>query len=111
MARFLVAGALDLSQKNSQELVRCLGEEIIDQGHDLLNGCRNELDRLVAQSAFGRLTEKGLGLNKPVVVTAFKGTTLPFDVADIPTIFWEGQKQLKDKLRERVALIASSQGR
>jgi nucleoside 2-deoxyribosyltransferase len=51
------------------------------------------------------------GLNKPVVVTAFKGTTLPFDVADIPTIFWEGQKQLKDKLRERVALIASSQGR
>jgi hypothetical protein len=323
VARFLVAGALDLSQKNSQELVRCLAEEIIDQGHDLLNGCRNEFDRLVAQSAFERLREKGLepgkrivsyavagcqpihefgtilksrlpnweltfkrlyvpepvqqadavivvggaegtmcaanwaridqkpllpitafggaaaeiyneelkefeskfadrverfqyetlnqmssdwrrvakdavslaarlissrqvvvvmsfsrdpkledayesfqeichehqyecsrvdntnsvgriipeiyarikkaalviadlteersnvyyelglaqGLNKPVVVTAFKGTPLPFDVADIPTIFWEGQKQLKDKLRERVALIASSQGR
>jgi hypothetical protein len=323
VARFLVAGALDLSQKNSQELVRCLGEEIIDQGHDLLNGCRNEFDKLVAQSAFERLIEKGLepgkrivsyavagcqpihefgtilksrlpnweltfkrlyvpepvqqadavivvggaegtmcaanwaridekpllpitafggaaaeiyneelkefesnyadrverfqyetlnqmssdwrkiakdtvslaarlissrqvvavmsfsrdpkledayesfqeicrehqyecsrvdntnsvgrivpeiyarikkaafviadlteerpniyyelglaqGLNKPVVVTAFKGTILPFDVADIPTIFWEGQKQLKDKLRERVALIASSQGR
>jgi hypothetical protein len=323
VARFLVAGALDLSQKNSQELVRCLAEEIIDQGHDLLNGCRNEFDRLVAQSAFERLREKGLepgkrivsyavagcqpihefgtilksrlpnweltfkrlyvpepvqqadavivvggaegtmcaanwaridqkpllpitafggaaaeiyneelkefeskfadrverfqyetlnqmssdwrrvakdavslaarlissrqvvvvmsfsrdpkledayesfqeichehqyecsrvdntnsvgriipeiyarikkaalviadlteersnvyyelglaqGLNKPVVVTAFKGTPLPFDVADIPTIFWEGQKQLKDKLRERVVLIASSQGR
>ncbi len=323
MARFLIAGDLDFSQNSSQELVRCLGEEIIDQGHDLLNGCRNEFDKLVAQSAFERLREKGLapgkrivsyavvgcepvhefgtilksrlsnwelkfkrlyvpepvqqahaviivggaegtmcaanwaridqkpllpitafggaaaeiyneelkefegkyadrvdrfqyetlnqmssnwrkiakdtvslaarlissrqvvvvmsfshdpkledayesfqeicgeyqyecsrvdntnsvgrivpeigarikkaafiiadvteekpnvyyelglaqGLNKPVIVTAFKGTTLPFDVADIPTIFWEGQRQLKDKLKERVALIASSQGR
>jgi|SRR5215213_401050 len=51
------------------------------------------------------------GLRKQVVVTAYKGTTLPFDVADIPTIFWEGQKQLKDRLRERLAVIAAAQGR
>ena len=51
------------------------------------------------------------GTNKHVIVTAFKDTPLPFDVADIPVIFWEGQKQLKEKLRERIELIASTQGR
>lgn len=51
------------------------------------------------------------GKNKRVVMTAFQGTELPFDVADIPTIFWEGQKQLKDQLREKIKLIALSQGR
>lgn len=51
------------------------------------------------------------GLAKPVIVTAYKGTDLPFDVADIPTIFWEGQKQLKERLRERIRVIASTQGR
>ena len=42
------------------------------------------------------------GLGKKVVVTAKQGTELPFDVKDIPTIFWEGQKQLKDDLRKRI---------
>ena len=51
------------------------------------------------------------GLRKPVIITAYKATPLPFDVADIPTIFWEGQKQLKDKLREKLTIIASAQGR
>jgi hypothetical protein len=51
------------------------------------------------------------GMGKPVVVTAYKGSPLPFDVADIPTIFWEGQKQLKDRLREKLTVIASAQGR
>jgi len=51
------------------------------------------------------------GKNKQIVMTAIQGTELPFDVADIPTIFWEGQKQLKDRLREKIKLIALSQGR
>jgi predicted Rossmann-fold nucleotide-binding protein len=51
------------------------------------------------------------GLNKPVVITAYKGTLLPFDINDIPTIFWEGQKQLKERLKERIGEIASGQGR
>lgn len=51
------------------------------------------------------------GIKKPVIITAFKGTILPFDVADIPTIFWEGQKQLKGRLREKIGIIASTQGR
>lgn len=51
------------------------------------------------------------GAGKRVIVTAFKGTKLPFDVSDIPVIFWEGQKQLKDKLRDRIEAIAVTQGR
>lgn len=51
------------------------------------------------------------GIRKPVVVTAFKGTELPFDIKDIPTIFWESQKQLKEKLKERIITIAGKQGR
>ncbi len=51
------------------------------------------------------------GAGKQVIITAYKDTPLPFDVADIPTIFWEGQKQLKDRLREKLAVIASTQGR
>jgi hypothetical protein len=38
------------------------------------------------------------GLGKRVVVTARKGTELPFDVKDIPTIFWGGQTQLRNDL-------------
>jgi hypothetical protein len=33
-------------------------------------------------------------LKKPLVVTAKKGTRLPFDVKDIPVVFWENQKGL-----------------
>ncbi len=51
------------------------------------------------------------GLGKPVIITVKKGTTLPFDVADIPTILWQGQKELKEKLRERISLIAPGHGR
>jgi hypothetical protein len=51
------------------------------------------------------------GLGKECIITAYKGTPLPFDVADIPTIFWEGQKQLKDRLREKLSVIALTQGR
>lgn len=51
------------------------------------------------------------GLGKPNIVTAFKGTALPFDVHDIPVIFWEGQKQLKEQLRPRIETIAATHGR
>jgi predicted Rossmann-fold nucleotide-binding protein len=51
------------------------------------------------------------GLKKPVIVTARKGVHLPFDIRDIPVIFWEGQKRLKDRLRKKIHDIASLQGR
>jgi hypothetical protein len=42
------------------------------------------------------------GLHKKVIVTAKKGTELPFDVKDIPTIFWESYEDLADDLRSRI---------
>jgi hypothetical protein len=43
-----------------------------------------------------------------VVVTAKKGTELPFDVKDIPTILWESQVELEEDLRERIQSVVKS---
>jgi len=51
------------------------------------------------------------GLDIPVVATAKKGTILPFDVADIPTIYWDTQKELKTDLEKKISQIALKQGR
>jgi len=51
MTKILIAGALDFSKEESRTFVRFLGEEVIAQGHVLLNGCRNEFDRIVAEGA------------------------------------------------------------
>jgi hypothetical protein len=48
------------------------------------------------------------GLGKRVIVTAKEGTELPFDVKDIPTIFWRGQKQLKDDLTARIRKVVKT---
>jgi hypothetical protein len=51
------------------------------------------------------------GLGKDVILTARKGTQLPFDVDDIPTIFWEIQEDLKDGLRRCLSGLAGKYGR
>ena len=51
------------------------------------------------------------GIGRPVVVTARRDTPLPFDIADIPVVFWSGQNELQDRLRRRVKEIASTLGR
>ena len=38
-------------------------------------------------------------------MTAKRGTTLPFDVADVPVIFWDTQKSLKEQLRKRLTNV------
>jgi hypothetical protein len=53
------------------------------------------------------------GFGKQVVVTARKGTRLPFDISDVPVILWDGQENLKEQLRKRIRattarLIAAS---
>jgi hypothetical protein len=52
-------------------------------------------------------------LDKFVVLTAKAGTELPFDVRDVPTIFWDpiDMLDLQEKLREKIELIAKTQGR
>jgi len=48
------------------------------------------------------------GLGKRVIVTARKGTELPFDVKDIPTIFWDSQRKLKEDLEARIRAIVKT---
>jgi hypothetical protein len=48
------------------------------------------------------------GLGKKVIVTAKAGTDLPFDVKDIPTIFWSGQTQLRKDLENRIRSVVKS---
>lgn len=50
-------------------------------------------------------------LYKDVILTAKKGTQLPFDMSDIPTIFWEIQEDLKDGLRRSLAGLVGKYGR
>ena len=45
------------------------------------------------------------GLGKKVIATAKEGTDLPFDVKDIPTIFWSGQTQLRKDLEKRIRSV------
>jgi hypothetical protein len=37
-------------------------------------------------------------LGKDVILTAHTGTQLPFDIFDVPTQYWDGQRTLKQKL-------------
>jgi len=48
------------------------------------------------------------GLGKKVIVTAKEGTELPFDVKDIPTIYWSGQTQLKRDLEKRIRTVVKT---
>ena len=43
-----------------------------------------------------------------MVVTAKKGTELPFDVKDIPTILWESYEELGEDLRSRILSVVKS---
>ena len=50
-------------------------------------------------------------LGKVVIVTAKEGTKLPFDVFDVPTLFWNSQKTLRESLKARIKTIAEQSGR
>ncbi|TAH43635.1 MAG: hypothetical protein EYC67_14395 [Betaproteobacteria bacterium] len=45
------------------------------------------------------------GIRKRVVPSAREGTVLPFDLANIPTILWKSQRDLKQKLTHRHLLL------
>jgi hypothetical protein len=47
------------------------------------------------------------GMAKPIVLTAKAGTTLPFDLADMPVLFWDSQRSLRDQLTSRLLALAA----
>lgn len=50
-------------------------------------------------------------LGKDVIMTAQKGTRLPFDLGDVPTIFWEDQTDLRESLEKCLAGLMGKYGR
>ena len=71
----------------------------------------------IKNSAFviADITEKSLnvfyeigyaeGIRRPLILTAKKGTELPFDIKDTPVIFWETHRELKADLKKVVEKI------
>jgi hypothetical protein len=51
------------------------------------------------------------GLAKEVILVAKKGTELPFDINDVPVLFWDSFTDFEEQLRKRVAEIGQWQGR
>jgi hypothetical protein len=50
-------------------------------------------------------------LGKYVIVTAAEGTQLPFDIYDLPTIFWDSQSTLEERLDAEISALAPRFGR
>ncbi len=48
-------------------------------------------------------------LGKKLVVTAKDGTALPFDIRDLPVIYWKNQRDLKKKLISKIRSIVTAQ--
>lgn len=44
-------------------------------------------------------------LGKTVIATAYEGTELPFDVFDVPTLYWDCQDTLERKLKEALTRL------
>jgi hypothetical protein len=51
------------------------------------------------------------GMDKMLIMVARKGTKLPFDVNDVPVLFWESFAEFEAALAARIERIASQQGR
>jgi hypothetical protein len=72
----------------------------------ILNGIRNSAFVIadVSELSTNVFYEVGFakGLGKEVILIAKKGTELPFDLKDLPTLFWETQRDLKKGLEERI---------
>lgn len=44
-------------------------------------------------------------IGKSVITTAYEGTQLPFDIFDVPTLYWNNQRTLRQELDKRIKLI------
>ncbi len=51
------------------------------------------------------------GMGKELIMVGRKGTTLPFDVNDVPVLFWESFSEFEASLAKRIERIAGQQGR
>lgn len=60
MLNILVAGSVDLTgplADDARSFCAAMARTVVERGHCLLNGCKNPIDRILAESAATRLTE------------------------------------------------------
>ena len=50
------------------------------------------------------------GIGKEVILVAKEGTKLPFDINDVPVLFWDSFAEFEEELTKRVEKIGSWQG-
>lgn len=50
-------------------------------------------------------------LGKDIIMTAFEGTQLPFDVFDVPTLYWDCQDTLEQKIHVEINRLGQKFGR
>jgi hypothetical protein len=50
-------------------------------------------------------------IGKGIIQTAYRGTKLPFDVFDVPTLFWQGQNELETKLKAAIEQFMAKPGK
>ena len=51
------------------------------------------------------------GLGKDVILIAQKGTELPFDLKDLPVLFWKNLRELKEGLEKSIKSLVGRYGR
>jgi hypothetical protein len=92
--KLVVAGGLDKKDANALArppedilaFARALGAEIIAQGHQLLTGCRTELDAAVAEGASQTLAAQGTAgpdVRRRIVSYVNQGTAPTHDIGAI----------------------------
>lgn len=81
----------------------------------VLDGIRNsafviaDISELSANVFYEIGYAKGLG--KDVILIAEKGTELPFDLKDLPVLFWKNLRELKEGLEKSIESLVGKYGR
>jgi hypothetical protein len=50
-------------------------------------------------------------LGKDIITTAYEGTPLPFDIFDVPTLYWDSQDTLERKIQTEINRLGEKFGR
>jgi hypothetical protein len=79
----LVMGSLDTTNDNCVQFLQYLAAEIVGNGHKLLNGNRNEMDKVLAANMNKLLLEKGLDPHKNIISYVEPGNIPKHDYGSI----------------------------
>ncbi|MBK8846063.1 MAG: hypothetical protein IPO27_05580 [Bacteroidetes bacterium] len=79
----LVMGSLDTTNAKCTEFLQSFAAELVENGHKLLNGCRNEMDKVLTENMNKLLIEKGLNPHEYITSYVEPGHTPVHDFGTI----------------------------